>query len=81
MTTSYLNARERYRLARPVKTPTHKFSVGDRVAHRISPSGERGNYRVTRRLPDGGQGLQYRIQSERDGQERVVVEAALESWG
>ncbi len=81
MTTDYINARERYRRARPVATPTHKFQVGVIVAYRPSPSGERGHFRVTRHLPDGGQGLQYRIRSEQDGQERVVVEAALERAG
>ncbi|WP_363348475.1 hypothetical protein [Methylocystis echinoides] len=78
MTTDYINARERYRRARPTAVPTHKFEVGVIVAYRPSPSGERGHFRVTRHLPDGGQGLQYRIRSERDGQERVVLEGALE---
>ncbi|MEK8093052.1 hypothetical protein WOC76_11035 [Methylocystis sp. IM3] len=81
MTTDSINARERHRRARPVATPTHKFQVGVIVAYRPNPSGERGHFRVTRQLPDGGQGLQYRIRSERDGQERVVVEAALERAG
>jgi len=31
-----------------------------------------------RHLPDGGQGLQYRLKSETDGHERVTFEAALE---
>ncbi len=78
MTTAYINPRERYRRARPVEVPTHKFDVGVIVAYRPSPTGEPGHFRVTRHLPDGGQGLQYRIRSERDGQERVVVESALE---
>lgn len=78
MTTDYINARERYRRARPMDTPTHKFAVGIIVGYRPGSNGERSRFRVTRHLPDGGQGLQYRIRSERDGQERVVLEGALE---
>lgn len=75
--TDYIDARERHRRARPTKTPTHKFSVGARVAYRVGPTAEAAPFEVTRLLPDGGFGLQYRIRSARDGQERVVVEAAL----
>jgi hypothetical protein len=74
--TQYVNARERYRGAKAVAAPTHKFEVGLPVSYRGGPAS--GLYRVTRRLPDGGQGLQYRIRSDRDGQERVVVESDLE---
>ena len=56
MTTDYINARERYRRVKPVETPTHKFQVGVVVAYRPSPTGERGHFKVTRHLPDGGQG-------------------------
>ncbi len=75
---SYIDARERFRRAKPASAPTHKFDVGAHVAYKSGPTGERGYFTVTRRLPDGGQGLQYRIRSERDGQERVCVESALE---
>ncbi len=74
----HIDARERFRRARSVTTPRHKFDVGAPVSFRAGPSGERGYYKVTRHLPDGGQGLQYRIRSERDGQERVCTENALE---
>jgi hypothetical protein len=74
--THYIDARERYRGVKTVAAPTHKFDVGLHVSYRGGLGS--GLYRVTRRLPDGGQGLQYRIRSDRDGQERVVVESALE---
>lgn len=74
--TQYVNARERQRGAKAVAAPTHKYDVGIRVSYRGGASAEL--YRVTRRLPDGGQGLQYRIRSDRDGQERVALESALE---
>ena len=72
----YLNARERHRGAKAMAAPTHKFEVGLVVSFRGGSAS--GLYRVTRRLPDGGQGLQYRIRSERDGQERVAIESALQ---
>jgi hypothetical protein len=52
--------------------------VGVHVAHKVGAAAERGMFRVTRLLPDGGQGLQYRIKADRDGQERVVIESSLE---
>ncbi|BDV34415.1 MULTISPECIES: hypothetical protein [Methylocystis] len=73
-----IGARERFRSAKATATATHKFDVGTLVSHRIGASSERSLFRVTRHLPDGGQGLQYRVRSERDGQERVVVEASLQ---
>lgn len=74
--TQYVNARGVHRGAKAVAVPTHKFDVGLHVSYRGGPSA--GLYRVTRRLPDGGQGLQYRIRSDRDGQERVALESALQ---
>ncbi len=74
----YVDARERFRRVKVVATPTHKFSIGAHVAFKSGPSGERGYFHVTRQLPDGGHGLQYRIRSDRDGQERVVIETTLE---
>jgi len=72
----FLNARERYRGVKALAAPTHKFAVGLHVSFRGGPASEL--YRVTRHLPNGGQGLQYRIRSDRDGQERVVLESALQ---
>jgi hypothetical protein len=74
--TRFVSASERHRGAKAVVAPTHKFEVGLHVSYRGGPSAEL--YRVTRRLPDGGQGLQYRIRSDRDGQERVALESALQ---
>ncbi|WP_424362878.1 hypothetical protein [Methylocystis parvus] len=74
--TDFINARARHRSARIAAVPTHKFEVGVHVAYR--GGGGSGTYSVTRQLPDGGQGLQYRVRSDRDGQERVVIESALE---
>ena len=34
-------------------------------------------FKVTRLLPNGGSGLQYRIKSEREDYERVVIEPLL----
>lgn len=74
----YMGARERFRRAKIMTTPSHKFDVGVHVSFKSGPNAERSSFRVTRHLPDGGQGLQYRIRSERDGHERVVAENALE---
>ncbi len=70
----YFKPRERYHNIKPTVVARHKFVVGANVLYR----GASSPYRVTRHLPDDGQGLQYRIRSERDGQERVAVESALE---
>jgi hypothetical protein len=72
---NYIKGRDRYHPMRAMAAPVHKFTLGVRVSYHGAPGS--GLYRVTRHLPDGGQGLQYRIRSERDGQERVVVESAL----
>ncbi len=74
----FLNPRERYRVAKSRTLPTHKFAVGARVVHMIGVRAERISCQVTRQLPDGGDGLQYRIRSDRDGQERVVLESTLQ---
>lgn len=73
-----INASGRFPNVRPVRSATHKFSVGARVIHRIGHRSEKASFKVTTQLPDGGQGLQYRIRSDRDGHERVAVESALE---
>jgi hypothetical protein len=72
----FMNDNPRHR--KPTVMKSHHFSVGALVAFRAPSAGERINFRVTRQLPDGGQGFQYRIRSERDGQERVAIEANLE---
>jgi hypothetical protein len=61
-----------------IKTAAHKFDVGAHVLHKVGARSERASFRVTRQLPDGGGGLQYRIKGERDGVERVVTESSLE---
>jgi hypothetical protein len=63
---------------KPAIAKSHHFSVGAIVAFRAPSAGPRIPFRVTRQLPDGGQGFQYRIRSERDGQERVAIESNLE---
>jgi hypothetical protein len=65
--TDYIRSRKRVR-----SVPSHKFAVGLHVTYRGS-----GPYRVISRLPDEGQGLQYRIRSDQGGQERVVIETDL----
>jgi hypothetical protein len=60
---------------------THKFDVGAHVFHSIGARSERASFQVTRQLPDGGAGLQYRIKGARDGLERVVTESSLERGG
>lgn len=57
---------------------THKFAVGENVIHTVAHKRERLSFRVTRLMPDGGAGLQYRLRCDADGHERVVVETALE---
>ena len=76
--TDYTNSRARHRAVRAPAAATHKFAVGALVAHKVGAASERLIFRVTRQMPDGGQGLQYRIKSDRDGQERVAVESSLE---
>ncbi len=54
----YIDARARYRSARTTTVASHKYDVGSLVAHKPGAAAERGTFRVTRHLPDGGQGLQ-----------------------
>lgn len=72
------DSRERFRRLKIAEAPTHKFELGVHVACKPGPFAARGCFRVTRHLPDGGHGLQYRIRSDLDGHERVVSENALE---
>jgi len=57
---------------------THKFPVGASVLHGVGGRTEKTPFKITRQMPDGGDGFQYRIKSDRDGQERIVTEATLE---
>ncbi|MGA8171421.1 MAG: hypothetical protein WB816_11425 [Methylocystis sp.] len=57
---------------------THKFPVGASVLHGVGGRSEKTPFKITRQMPDGGDGFQYRIKSDRDGQERIVTEATLE---
>ena len=59
---------------------THKFAVGKALY--FSPglgdeSKSKGHYKVVRQLPETGNMFQYRIESEMDGQERMVRENQL----
>jgi hypothetical protein len=48
------------------------------VLHGVGGRSEKTPFKITRQMPDGGDGFQYRIKSDRDGQERIVTEATLE---
>lgn len=76
--TDYIDQRERHRKARARPVAVHKFDIGAHVTHAFGARSERIGFRVTRRLPDGGEGLQYRIKCDRDGHERVVTESTLQ---
>jgi hypothetical protein len=56
---------------------THKYSVGASVLYSVSERAGKTSFAITRQMPDGGGGFQYRIKCDRDGQERVVAEATL----
>ncbi|MCW2286741.1 hypothetical protein M2323_004501 [Rhodoblastus acidophilus] len=61
---------------RPVaSTATHKFAPGAHVV--LEGKSDDAVFKVTRLLPDGGSGLQYRIKNEQEGYERVAVERLL----
>ncbi len=66
---------------RNTETATHKFPVGAYVLHQVSVRSRKEIFRVTRLLPDGGAGFQYRIKADGDGFERVVTESSLEPLG
>ncbi len=58
----------------------HAFAVGQLVQYAPSPYDKAtsgGVYRVMRLLPPERTGPQYRIQSTRDGQERVAPQSSL----
>jgi hypothetical protein len=54
--------------------PIHRFDVGAKV---LCDALNGPLFVVTKLLPDGGQGLQYRIKSFSDGRERVATESML----
>jgi hypothetical protein len=73
--------RSRHQALRNKETATHKFPVGAYVLHKVSALSRKETFRVTRLLPDNGAGFQYRIKSEQEGFERVVMESSLEAIG
>lgn len=58
-----------------VAAPRHKFAPGAHVV--LDGKSDAAVFKVTRLLPDGGSGLQYRIKNEEEGYERVTVERLL----
>lgn len=59
---------------------THKFRVGAVVLYRPPQAymaTQTGQYVVERQMPADSDGLQYRIESRRDGHRRVVHEINL----
>ncbi len=67
-----------HKTPRNTTTSTHKYPVGACVFHQADIPGVEGAiFRITRLLPDGGEGLQYRLKDERDGHERVSSESRL----
>ncbi len=56
----------------------HRYPVGASVLYGIGGKTEKTRFKITRHMPDGGDGFQYRIKSDHDGQERIVTEANLE---
>ncbi|SNB65676.1 hypothetical protein SAMN06265338_102283 [Rhodoblastus acidophilus] len=62
--------------ARPMAaTAKHKFALNAQVL--LDGKSDGAVFKITRLLPDGGSGLQYRIKNEQEGYERVVVERLL----
>jgi len=62
--------------ARPlVPAEKHKFVLGAHVI--LVGKSDETLFKVTRLLPDGGSGLQYRIKNEQEGYERVTIERLL----
>jgi len=71
--------RSRHQAIRNRATATHRFPVGAFVLHQVDFRSRKETFRVTRLVPDGGAGFQYRIKGEQDGFERVVMESSLEA--
>jgi hypothetical protein len=58
----------------------HKFSVGQKVTFQPGASGQshlRGSYTIVRQLPSETRDWQYRVKSDRDAHERMVLESQL----
>jgi len=72
------------RVARATKAaPSHRYAVGDRVklnGHRGSLQRADGAYEVLARLPHEGGPLQYRVRSDEERYERIVIEEDLEVY-
>ena len=79
MSTSHIKAAGR-KAPRNRVVATHKYSVGASVLYSVSERAGKTSFAITRQMPDGGGGFQYRIKCDRDGQERVVAEATLERF-
>ncbi|MGO9389213.1 hypothetical protein [Rhodoblastus sp.] len=71
----HLRKLEADKARRDVLASGHKFPVGTFVS--LIGRAEQATFKVTRQLPDGGSGLQYRIKNEREDYERVATEALL----
>lgn len=78
-TTTHLKEVGRRSAPRNRQQATHKFRVGAHVLCEIGVMAEKAPFQITRLMPDGGSGFQYRIKSDRDGVERVVTESTLEA--
>lgn len=59
----------------------HKFSIGQRVNYNpaggLHESHVRGSYTIVRQLPSENRDWQYRVKSDRDQHERIVLESQL----
>jgi hypothetical protein len=73
-----ISAAGRFRAGRNFSHATNKFAIGAPVIHKTGHQSKETLFRVVRHLPDGGQGLQYRLKCEADGHERVTFEATLQ---
>lgn len=60
--------------------PLHRFSVGQKVSFHpgsVDLRRLRGSYTIVRPLPSETRDQQYRVKSDFDGHERVVLESQL----
>lgn len=74
---AHTEASRSFRGARVTTGATHRFPIGAKVRHSSGLPSSEGVYEVTRHMPDGGFGLQYRLRCVSDGRERVATEATL----
>lgn len=72
-----LDEDRRRRSSRNRRAVSHKFALGAHVICEIGVLAEKAPSEIVRLLPDGGDGFQYRIRSDRDGVERVVTESSI----